>query len=315
MTRSFVFPGQGSQAVGMGKEVFDSFAESKQAFEEVDEALKQNLSKLIFEGPIEELTLTQNTQPALMVTSIAILRALEKQAGKDISELCDYVAGHSLGEYTALCAAGSISLSDTAKLLKIRGEAMQAAVPEGQGGMAAIIGVDIATAEKIASEAAGEDSCQVANDNSDGQVVISGSKVAIERGEEIAKAVGAKRYVPLNVSAPFHSTLIISAADAMKQALSETEVNEPKVPLVANVTASVVTNPDEIKNLLVEQVTGRVRWRESVEYLGSKGVDTTVEVGSGKVLSGLTKRIVKDMNAVSIQTPEDIDKFLAEIGG
>lgn len=310
MKRAFIFPGQGSQAVGMGREVYDAFAEARDVFHEVDDALSQKLSKLIFEGPIEDLTLTENAQPALMAVSIAIHKVLEKQGNKKIHDLASYVAGHSLGEYTALTAAGSLSVADSAKLLRIRGSAMQQAVPQGQGGMAALIGADLAVAEKIAAEAAKGQICQVANDNSDGQVVISGNIEAVKRAEEVAKANGIKRFVMLNVSAPFHSKLMEPAAKRMQDALSETEIKKPAVPLVANVTANETQDPAEIKRLLVEQVTGRVRWRESVICLGQNGVNLTVEIGSGKVLSGLTKRIVKEMDAASIQTPQDIENYL-----
>ena len=308
MTKALVFPGQGSQIVGMGKELYDSFAEAKHVFEEVDDALSKNLSKIIFEGPIEDLTLTENTQPALMATSIAVMRVLEKQGGKSIGDIASYVAGHSLGEYSALCAAGSVSLSDTAKLLKIRGISMQEAVPQGQGAMAAIIGLSLEDVEKIATVVDGV--AEVANDNSDGQVVISGAKAAVEQAEAIAKDVGAKRFVILNVSAPFHSSLMQPAADRMAEALASAEFVAPKVPLIANVTADVVTEPQEIKDLLVKQVTGRVRWRESVAKLNELGVEATIEVGAGKVLSGLTRRIVKEMSSVSIQNAADIEKYL-----
>lgn len=311
MSNIFIFPGQGSQDVGMGKALYDSFAEAKEVFDEVDDTLGQKLSDIIFNGPIETLTETENTQPALMATSIAALRVLLKQSGKSIEDLASYVAGHSLGEYSALCAAGSLSLADTARLLRIRGQAMQQAVPAGQGGMAAIIGVDIATAQNIAEQAAGEEVCEVANDNSDGQVVISGSKSAIERGEAIAKDAGAKRYLPLNVSAPFHCSLIQPAADRMAEALAEVNVSAPAVPLIANVTAAETTDPDAIKQQLVDQVTGRVRWRETIESLAGKGVTGTVEIGSGKVLTGLTRRINKELEAVAVGSPEDIESFLS----
>lgn len=313
MTRALVFPGQGSQTVGMGRDLYDTFSEAKEVFQEVDDTLGQALSSIIFEGPAEALTSTENTQPALMATSIAVWRVLEKQGNLKIANIASHVAGHSLGEYTALAASGAISLADTARLLRTRGKAMQDAVPQGQGGMAAIIGVDIAVAEAIAEAAKNGDICQVANDNSPGQVVISGTAASIGRAEAIAKEHGAKRFVPLPVSAPFHSQLIAPAAEVMQAALADVTINSPVVPLVANVTAQTVTAPDDIRRLLVEQITGKVRWRETVEYLGQQGVDLTVEIGAGKVLSGLTKRINKEMNAVSIQSPEEIEAFLATL--
>ena len=309
--KAFIFPGQGSQAVGMGKEVYDAFPEAREVFEEVDETLKQKLSNIIFEGPIEDLTLTENTQPALMATSLAIFRVLQKQGNLELPKVASYVAGHSLGEYSALAAAGSLTIGDAASLLRTRGNAMQQAVPKGQGGMAAMIGADIALAEIIVQEAAQGEVLEIANDNSDGQVVISGNIGAIERAEEIAKKHGVKRYIKLNVSAPFHSSLIGKAADVMRDALSQTDIKSPVVPLVANVSASETIDPDEIRDMLVEQVTGRVRWRESILYLASKGVTETVEVGSGKVLSGLVKRISKDIATVAINTPKDIEEFLS----
>ena len=295
---AFVFPGQGSQKVGMGKDFYDNFAEAKAVFQEVDEAVGKPLSKLIFEGPQEELNLTENTQAAIMATSIAIFRSLKK----DISEVCSYVAGHSLGEYSALCAAGSLSLSDTAKLLKIRGQAMQQAVPVGVGSMAAILGLDFTAVDAIAQEAG----CEAANDNDKGQVVISGTKETVAKAMELAKAKGAKRAIELPVSAPFHSRLMKPAAEKMQEALSAVPITAPKVPLVANVTASKVTDPAEIKKLLVQQVTGRVRWRESVIYLKSQGIENLVEIGFGKVLSGMTKRIEESLNSSCIQVIGDI---------
>ncbi len=312
--RACIFPGQGSQSVGMGKAVYDAFAEAREVFEEVDHVLSQHVTKLIFDGPIEELTLTENTQPALMATSMAVMRVLEKQSGKSLKDIAAYVAGHSLGEFTALAAAGAISLADAARLLKTRGQAMQQAVPQGEGGMAAVIGLELAQVEALAVEAAEGDTLQVANDNSPGQVVLSGTAGAIGRAEGIAKEAGAKRYLPLNVSAPFHSTLMQPAAEVMQAALEQTEIKAPCVPLMANVTAELVEDPDVIRTQLVKQVTERVRWTESIETLAQLGVTETVEIGAGKVLSGLTKRINRDLNAQAIQEPEDIEAFIKQLG-
>lgn len=309
MSKAFVFPGQGSQSVGMGKAMADAFASARHVFQEVDDALGQKLSKIIFEGPEDTLTLTENAQPAIMATSMAIFRVLQKEAGLDLKKAAAYVAGHSLGEYTALCAAGSLTIADTARLLRLRGQAMQKAVPAGEGAMAAILGPDLAAVAEIAAEAAQGDVCSVANDNSPGQVVISGSKAAIDRAIEIAKAKGAKRALPLSVSAPFHCALMQPAAEAMAEALGKATILAPCVPLVANVTAQAVTNPDTIRDLLVQQVTGQVRWRESVEYMKAHGVTETVEIGAGKVLTGLTKRIEPDMTGQCIASPSDLDTF------
>lgn len=295
---AFIFPGQGSQKVGMGKDFFDAYPQSKAVFDEVDAAIGKPLSKIIFEGPQEELGLTENTQAAIMATSIAIFRALNK----DITELCSMVAGHSLGEYSALCAAGALSLTDTAKLLKIRGQAMQAAVPVGVGSMAAILGLDFATVDAIAKEAG----CEAANDNDKGQVVISGLKEEVLKAMELAKAKGAKRAIELQVSAPFHSRLMQPAADVMREALSTVTINIPKVPVVANVTAAKTSDPEEIRRYLVEQVTGRVRWRESVSYLKTQGIENLVEIGFGKVLTGMTKRIEDSLTGHCIQTTADL---------
>lgn len=313
MKRALVFPGQGSQTVGMGKEVYDAFSEAKEVFAEVDEVLGQHLTKLIFEGPLDTLTLTENTQPALMATSIAIFRCLMKQGGLKLSDLAHYVAGHSLGEYTALCAAGSLSLADTARLLRIRGKAMQDAVPQGQGGMGVLLGVDLDVAQKIALKAAQNDVCQVANDNSPGQVVISGSAVAIARAAPVATEMGAKRLMPLNVSAPFHSILMRPAAEKMQEALAAVKLNAAEVPLIANVTAEKVSDPEAIKKLLVDQVTGMVRWRESMTYLEYRGIGQIVEVGAGKVLAGLAKRCSEHLDTFSINSPRDIESFLEQM--
>jgi len=311
MSWAFVFPGQGSQAVGMGKELAAAFTEAREIFGEVDDALKQNLSKLMFEGPADELTLTENAQPALMAVSMAVVKVLEKQGNVTIRNTARYVAGHSLGEYSALAAAGSLSLSDTARLLKIRGQAMQKAVPVGEGAMAALLGLDIDQALEVASQASGNgEICAAANDNAPGQVVVSGHKAAVERAIELAKGKGAKRAMLLPVSAPFHCPLMKPAAEVMAEALSKVSVMSPVVPVIANVTAATVVDPDEIRRLLVEQVTGMVRWRESVRVMKDAGVDTLIELGAGKVLSGLTKRIDGELTGLSVGTPQDIEDFL-----
>ena len=312
MTLAITFPGQGSQVIGMGKALSDASPAAKAVFEEVDEALGEKLSSVIWEGPEDTLTLTANAQPALMAVSIAAMRLLEEK-GFLISK-ASHVAGHSLGEYTALCAAGTFSLSDTAKLLRIRGNAMQAAVPAGEGAMAAIIGLEQADVEAICSEAAADGCCQIANDNGGGQLVISGARGPVEKAAELAQEKGAKRAVLLPVSAPFHSALMEPAARAMEEALGEVQMNAPAVPLVANVLAKATSDPDEIRNRLVEQVTGQVRWRESVEWMGTNGVTALLEVGSGKVLCGLARRINRDLATAAVGTPEDIDKAL-ELAG
>jgi len=309
MPRAFVFPGQGSQAVGMGKALADALPEARLVFEEVDDALSQKLSKLMFEGPEDQLTLTENAQPALMAVSMAIIRTLQS-AKIDLPAKVAYMAGHSLGEYSALAAAGAISLGDAARLLKIRGQAMQRAVPVGQGAMAALLGAEIDQALEVVAEAAQGEICAVANDNGGGQVVISGQKTAVDRAIEVAKAKGIKRAIPLAVSAPFHCSLMQPAADAMAEALGKTTINTPSVPIVANVTAEAVMDPVRIRALLVEQVTKMVRWRESMAWMKTKGIDTYVEIGTGKVLSGLVKRLDKDATGISVQGPEDIDALI-----
>ncbi len=314
MKTALVFPGQGSQTVGMGKTLADAFPVAARVFEEVDAALGEKLSKLIFEGPEAELTLTANAQPALMATSMAAMRALEAEAGLDLARDAAYVAGHSLGEYSALCAAGALTLANTAKLLRLRGMAMQQAVPAGEGAMAAILGLDFEKVSLIAHEAARDlyltgAICEVANDNGGGQVVISGTKAAVERAMELAKLAGAKRALPLAVSAPFHCSLMTPAADAMAGALAGTVILAPKIPLVANVTASAVSDPAAIRDNLLKQVTGTVRWRESVAYMAGQGVTRFVEVGAGKVLAGLVKRIAEGTSALSVGTPADVEAF------
>jgi [acyl-carrier-protein] S-malonyltransferase len=313
MTRAFVFPGQGSQDVGMGKALAEAFPSARAVFDEVDEALGQKLSTVMWEGPKETLTLTENAQPALMAVSMAVMRVLEKEKGISLADKVKFVAGHSLGEYSALAAAGAFSLADTARLLRLRGQAMQKAVPVGVGAMAALLGVGIEAAEKVAAEAAQGDVCQVANDNDPTQIVLSGHKSAIDRVAEIGKKYGVRRAVPLPVSAPFHCALMQPAADAMAEALAQVTIHKPVVPLIANVLAEPISDPEEIKRRLVEQVTGTVRWRESVAAMADNGVTDFYEIGSGKVLAGLVKRIAATANAQSIGTPADIDAALAAL--
>lgn len=308
--RAFMFPGQGSQHVGMGSDLAQNSAAAKAVFDEVDSELDQHLSKLMFEGPIAGLTLTENAQPAIMAVSLAIIRALESK-GVFLKDAVSYVAGHSLGEYSALCAAGSITLADAAKLLKQRGQSMQKAVPVGEGAMAALLGLDFETASEVAALAAQGQVCSPANDNAPGQVVVSGHREAVERAIEIAKEKGAKRGIMLPVSAPFHCPLMAPAEEEMGRALDNVDIIEPVVPVVANVTAMPVSDPQEIRNLLIAQVTGVVRWRESVENLSKMGVIMAVECGAGKTLCGLAKRIVPDMETLSLQTMEDIENYMS----
>lgn len=297
----------------MGKELADAFPLAREVFQEVDDALSQKLSTLMFEGPEGDLTLTENAQPALMAVSLAVTRVLEKEGGFALTDKCELVAGHSLGEYSALAAAGTFSISDAARLLKIRGQAMQAAVPVGVGAMAALLGLDFADAAAVAELAAQGDVCTAANDNANGQVVVSGHKAAVERAIEIAKEKGAKRAVLLPVSAPFHCALMQPAADRMAEALAEVTMNAPKVPLVANVTATKVQDADAIRDLLVKQVCGTVRWRESVLYMKEQGISGLVEIGAGKVLSGMVRRIDRDLNGTAINGPADIEAFLGAL--
>ena len=310
MNRAFLFPGQGSQKVGMGKDLAEAFAPAREVFEEVDDALSQRLSRLMWEGPEADLTLTENAQPAIMALSMAIQRILEKEMGLDVGKHARLVAGHSLGEYSALCAAGAIRLADTARLLKTRGQAMQSAVPVGEGGMTALIGADIDQAESVAKEAAAPGGvCVVANDNAPGQVVISGTMDALARAGEIAKAKGIKRALPLAVSAPFHSPLMQPAADRMAEELGKVTIRPLAVPVLANVTAKEASNPDHVRQLLVEQVTSRVRWRESMLALKALGVETTVEFGGNKVLTGMVKRIDPELKMVTLDSPADLEAF------
>lgn len=311
--RAFVFPGQGAQTIGMGKALADAYPAAKAVFEEVDDALGQDLSGLIWDGDIEDLTLTANAQPALMATSIAAMRALEAE-GVTI-EAASFVAGHSLGEYSALAAAGSVSVADTARLLRARGTAMQEAVPVGVGAMAAILGLDFAAVQEVAAQAAQGEVCQAANDNDPAQVVVSGHKAAVERAVDIAKAKGAKRALLLPVSAPFHCSLMQPAADAMARALADVEIADPKVPVVANVRAEAVSEGAKISALLVEQVTGSVRWRESVIYMAAQGVTEVYEIGAGKALSGMIKRIDRGLTTAAVGTPDDVAAAVAAING
>ena len=313
MTIALVFPGQGSQAVGMGVDLAESFPVARETFEEVDESLKQNLFKLMSEGPIDTLTLTENAQPALMSVSLAVMRVLEREGGFEITANAAFVAGHSLGEYSALAAVGSFTLPEAAQLLKTRGKAMQDAVPVGEGGMAALLGANLETASKLTEAAAEGEVCSPANDNAADQVVISGSSSAIDRAVALAPEFGIKRAIPLTVSAPFHCDMMAPAADVMQEALTKIDVAPPLVPLIANVTARSVQEPDTICRQLVQQVTGMVRWRESVLRMKKEGVDTLVEIGTGKVLVGLVKRIDIEMSGVSVSDPKGVEKFLLSL--
>lgn len=313
MTKAFVFPGQGAQTIGMGQALAEVYPAAKAVFDEVDEALGEKLSTLIWEGDQAELTLTQNAQPALMATSLAALRALEAE-GVSLADQAAFVAGHSLGEYSALAAAGALSVSDAARLLRTRGQAMQQAVPVGEGAMAALLGLDFEAAKAVAEEAAMGEVCQAANDNDPGQVVVSGNKAAVERAVDLAKEKGAKRAVLLPVSAPFHCQLMEPAAKVMAQALGEVDINRPVVPVVANVVAEAVSDPATIRSLLVDQVTGSVRWRESVAWMGQNGVSEIWEIGAGKALSGMVRRIERSIACTAIGTPEDVAKAVASLG-
>src|SRR4030095_9024348 len=311
MSIAFVFPGQGSQAVGMGKALADNFTSARDLFAEVDEALGEALTGVMWEGPADRLTLTENAQPALMAVSLAAMRVLEQEAGLDLARDAAFAAGHSLGEYSALAAAGALTIADTARLLRIRGRAMQAAVPVGTGAMAALLGLDFNAAAAVAAEATQGQVCQAANDNGGGQVVVSGDKAAVERAGEIAKAKGARRAMPLPVSAPFHCALMQPAADAMAEALAKVMVKPTAIPLVANLLARPISEPAEIVKCLIAQVTGTLRWRESVAFMAGAGVDSFYEVGAGKVLSGLVKRIAEGATGTAIGTPDDVNAFKA----
>ena len=313
MNKAFVFPGQGSQSVGMGKDLAIVSPAARLVFEEIDEALSQNLSSIMFDGPIEELTLTENAQPALFAVSMAIMHALEKEGGLDVTKFIKFVAGHSLGEYSALAAAKSFGIATAARILKARGVAMQEAVPIGVGNMLAILGVELGLAEEIALEAAKGEVCSIANDNAIGQVVLSGTKSAITRAVEIAKAKGVKRSILLPVSAPFHCTMMTPAADVMARELAAIVIEKPIIPIIPNVSAEARTDPDEIRELLVDQVTARVRWRESVLFMRDNGVEEFIEIGSGKVLTGLTRRVDQNLKSSSIQGPNEIDEFLRSL--
>ena len=318
MKRALVFPGQGSQAVGMGRSLADAYPAARRLFDEVDDALKQPLSRLMFEGPESELTLTENAQPALMAASLAVIRVLEAEGGLELGRQAAFVAGHSLGEYSALAAAGALSVSDAARLLKLRGRAMQQAVPVGEGAMAALIGLDAEAARRVAADAtrAGIDHdelCAVANDNAPGQAVVSGHRSAVERAIAIAREHGARRSVMLPVSAPFHSPLLASAAHTMESALAKVVLRSPTIPLVANVTARPVDDPLQIKHLLVQQVTAMVRWRESVLFLAEAGVSEIVEIGAGRILAGLVKRIAPEIATRSVGAPAEVEALIGEL--
>ena len=314
MTLAFTFPGQGSQSIGMGQSLSEAFPSSRLVFEEINDALDQNLSKLMWGGPIEDLTLTSNTQPALMACGIAAMQALKDEFDIDVSQ-AKFVAGHSLGEYTALCAAGSLSLADTARLLRIRGNAMQAAVPVGAGAMAALLGASVEDAEAAAKAGQAKGICQIANDNATGQIVLSGEKIAVQAACDAATEMGVRKAMMLNVSAPFHCDMMAPAAKVMKDALADVKFNAPVVPVVNNVQARPVSEPDQLRKDLVTQVTGRVRWRESVEWMHENGLETLAEPGCGKVLTVMLRRIVKGMNGVTLDTPEKLDAFAAELKG
>jgi [acyl-carrier-protein] S-malonyltransferase len=311
MKRAFLFPGQGSQAVGMGRALAAAFASARDVFEEVDDALSQKLSQLMFEGPEVELILTENAQPALMTASLAVIQVLEREGGFSLCRSADYVAGHSLGEYSALAAAGAVGIGDAARLLKLRGQAMQRAVPVGEGAMAALIGLDLKQVQAVASEASGTDQvCAVANDNAPGQVVVSGHREAVERAIAIAREHGARRSIALPVSAPFHSPLMAPAAEVMAEALGRVALQPPAVPLVANVSADATRDPARIERALVEQVTAMVRWRESMLFLKQHGVEEVIEIGAGRVLAGLAKRIDPEVSARSVGVPADVESLL-----
>ena len=313
MTNAFIFPGQGSQFIGMGKDLAEAFPDAKAVFQEVDDALGKDLSGLMFGGEEADLNMTENTQPALMAVSMAVVNVLQKQGGVDLAKAASFVAGHSLGEYAALTAAGALKLSDTAKLLQLRGQAMQRAVPVGEGAMAALLGLENDVVDEISKVASETGICEIANDNSPGQIVVSGQVAAVEAAAELAKEKGAKRAVILPVSAPFHCSLMNPAAEEMAAALADTDINAPVVPVVANVTAKAENDPDTIRNLLIQQITGRVRWSESVVWMGEQGVTEMAELGAGKVLSGLVRRINKEISCESVGTLEQVEALIAKL--